>query len=42
MEDDCWSDIILSADPGLPDGGKGRGLGSIENYKVGKFGFCGN
>lgn len=34
MEDGCWSDIVLSADPDLPDGGRENGLGSFYEYAL--------
>jgi hypothetical protein len=32
MEDECWSNINLSADPEQPDGGKANGVGSLWEY----------
>lgn len=34
MEDDCWCDTILSADPNIPDGGRSNGLGSFYEYAM--------
>ncbi|WWD10365.1 hypothetical protein V865_008500 [Kwoniella europaea PYCC6329] len=33
MEDLCWQDIILAADPDKPDGGRQDGFGSLSNYQ---------
>ncbi|RXK35500.1 hypothetical protein M231_07232 [Tremella mesenterica] len=33
MEDLCWEDVILDADPEKPDGGKKDGLGSLFNFQ---------
>nr|XP_019002387.1 uncharacterized protein I203_04868 [Kwoniella mangroviensis CBS 8507]OCF65848.1 hypothetical protein I203_04868 [Kwoniella mangroviensis CBS 8507] len=33
MEDLCWQDIILAADPDKPDGGRQEGFGSFSNYQ---------
>ncbi|WRT66925.1 uncharacterized protein IL334_003890 [Kwoniella shivajii] len=32
MEDYCWNDTILSADPNKPDGGRSDGFGSFSDY----------
>ncbi|CAK9784226.1 unnamed protein product [Cutaneotrichosporon oleaginosum] len=34
MEDECWSNINLSADPDRPDGGKSYGVGSLWEYAM--------
>ncbi|WWC69653.1 uncharacterized protein I206_103596 [Kwoniella pini CBS 10737] len=33
MEDYCWKDIILSADPLKPDGGRSDGFGSFSDFQ---------
>ncbi|WVF72421.1 hypothetical protein IAT40_007236 [Kwoniella sp. CBS 6097] len=33
MEDDCWKDVILSADPRRPEGGKQDGIGSFSDFQ---------
>ncbi|OCF35284.1 hypothetical protein I316_02830 [Kwoniella heveanensis BCC8398] len=33
MEDDCWKDVILSADPRRPEGGKPDGIGSFSDFQ---------
>lgn len=35
LEDQCWKEIILSADPLRGDGGRQEGFGSFWNYQVG-------
>lgn len=35
LEDQCWKEIILSADPFRGDGGRQEGFGSFWNYQVG-------
>lgn len=32
MEDFCWQDVPLTADPRLSDGGRGNGFGSLQKY----------
>ena len=34
MEDYCWKDVMLDADPERPNGGKDEGFGSFFNYQV--------
>lgn len=34
MEDQCWSDTILSADPDREGGGRTDGLGSLYEYAL--------
>lgn len=34
MEDQCWSDTVLSPDPSAPGGGRDRGLGSLYEYTL--------
>lgn len=34
MEDMCWQDILLTADPELADGGRSAGLGSMYEFAV--------
>lgn len=32
MEDLCWQDVPLTADPKIPDGGRANGFGSLQKY----------
>ncbi|WOO76591.1 putative ATP-dependent helicase [Vanrija pseudolonga] len=34
MEDLCWNDHVLTADPELPDGGRAAGIGSFYEYSL--------
>lgn len=34
MEDQCWKEVILSADPFRDDGGRKESFGSFWNYQV--------
>lgn len=34
MEDQCWKEVILSADPFRDDGGRKEGFGSFWEYQV--------
>ncbi|WVQ98514.1 hypothetical protein IAU59_005640 [Kwoniella sp. CBS 9459] len=33
MEDACWKDVVLSADPRRPEGGKQDGIGSFSDFQ---------